>query len=168
MEENTKEYLLAEYAQIASSHFTTVQTISTFFRHYLLVMAIPGIAITYLFATPEIRLTVAQYHLDVFYFSGTIFAVVAIIGFLIFAYIVNLRLDAILYARTINGIRKSFYDSWAAPVSYKLRIRVLPQSTSAPSYVEPWYFSAVVAVFAVINSAYGSTSIQKKTHTPLI
>jgi len=42
---------------------------------------------------------------------GFIFICIAVVGFLVMIYIANLRMDAILYARTVNGIRKYFFDN---------------------------------------------------------
>jgi len=36
-----KEYLLSEYSNIAQAHFKTIDTISTFFRNYLVIVSIP-------------------------------------------------------------------------------------------------------------------------------
>jgi hypothetical protein len=79
---------------------------------------------------------------------------VALIGFGMFIYILNLRFDALLYARTVNGIRKHFYKKSTSELSYKLRIRVLPQSTQLPNYFEPRFFFPIILVFGLINSIY--------------
>lgn len=63
-------------------------------------------------------------------------------------------MDAILYARTINGIRKYFYDKADLDINTKLRTRVLPQSPSQPAYHEKVYFWPVVFPFAIFNSLY--------------
>ncbi len=80
--------------------------------------------------------------------------IISAVGFFVMLYVINLRLDVILYARAVNGIRKYFYDRGSMDLSWKLRTRVLPQSPSLPPYFEPWYFGPVILTFAFFNSAY--------------
>lgn len=83
---------------------------------------------------------------------GFIFICIAIVGFLVMIYIANLRMDAILYARTVNGIRKYFFDNAKNRLETKLRIRVLPQTPSLPGYFEAAFFLPVIISFAILNS----------------
>jgi len=148
-----EQYLLAEYSHIANAHFKTIDTISTFFKHYLVIMSIPISVIALIlsgqYATDELaKITVP---------SGPVsflLAAIAWAGFGVLLYIINLRLDAMLYARTINGIRKYFYDRGEVDIHSKLRMRVLPQSPQMPNYFEKGYFLPVVFVFAIINTSY--------------
>ena len=68
-------------------------------------------------------------------------------------YIINLRLDALLYARTVNSIRKFFYDRAQIGFFYKQRLRTLPQNAYQPAYLEV-YFLPVVLSFTFLNSSY--------------
>jgi uncharacterized HAD superfamily protein len=81
-------------------------------------------------------------------------SVISVVGYFVMLYVVNLRLDVVLYARAVNGIRKYFYDKGLPDLSYKLRMRVLPQSPTQPSYLEHSYFWPVIATFAFFNSTY--------------
>lgn len=91
-------------------------------------------------------------------FFGALSAIVslatAFVGFLVLIYIANLRMDAILYARTVNAIRKHFYDDADLNIEIKLRTRVLPQTASLPAYSEKSFFLPVVVSFAIFNSMY--------------
>ena len=149
-----EQYLLAEYEHIADAHFKMVDTISTFFKHYLVIMAIP-ISVLGLFLTGG--LTTDQpikIVLSLDPLLPGVFLAVAVAGLGVLLYIVNLRLDAMLYARTINGIRMYFYDRATIDIDRRLRMRVLPQSPQLPSYREIRYFMPVVVVFAIIDTAY--------------
>jgi len=150
-------YLLSEYSNIAQAHFKSIETISTFFRYYLLMMSIPISAVAILFQiTPEkseIIDIILKYHFPI---SILLFSI-SIVGLGVFCYITNLRLDTILYARVVNGIRKYFYDSADIDLNLKLRMRVLPQSPQLPPYFEKSFFLPVVLVFAVINTLYLSS-----------
>ncbi len=148
-----KEYLLSEYSNIAQAHFKTIETISTFFRNYLVIVSIPISVIAVLagvFAGPELLKTLLAMRIPL----SLIFLVVSLVGLGVLLYIASLRMDAILYARTINGIRKYFYDQAVLDFNTKLRMRVLPQSPSIPAYHEKAYFWPVVGSFAGFNTLY--------------
>jgi len=156
------EFLRKEYDNIAQAHFKTTGMISEYIKHYLTLVTIP------------FSVMVVLVNLDVFknaLASGTLnelsiipvallFLVISFIGFLFFWYIINLRMEALLYARTINGIRKYFYDNDKTldPISH-YRMRVLPQSPFIPGYREFYFFSPLVITFSILNSLYFYISI---------
>jgi len=150
-----KDFLLSEYQNIAQAHFKSTENISTFFRYYVLIMSIPISVIGYLFMSSEGELnflmTLGIYKLPLAIASLSLY----VIGLGVFCFIVNLRMDVILYARVVNGIRKHFYDDWDEDVNTKLRLRVLPQSPQLPSYFEGSFAVVAMLVFSVINSGYG-------------
>jgi len=148
-----KEYLLTEYSNIAEAHFKTIDTISTFFRNYLVIVSIPISLIAILasvFAGSEAVQAIFSIRVPL----SIILLAVALAGIGVLLYIVNLRMDAILYARTINGIRKYFYDVSGEDINLRLRTRVLPQSPHLPAYHEKMYFYPVVFSFGVFNTLY--------------
>ena len=93
---------------------------------------------------------------DILSYASMVFGIIALIGFLVMLYIINLRSDVILYARTVNSIRKYFYDRADMDPINVLRFRVLPQSTSQPSYFEPIYFLPVILAFGLFDSIYAA------------
>ncbi|MEW5815103.1 MAG: hypothetical protein AB1798_06865 [Spirochaetota bacterium] len=147
-------YLHQEYSHIAEAHFKTNETISTFFKHYLAIMAIP-IAITSYIITSEAKSPrynqVTGY---IIFLAGCLLIVISLAGFMVMLHIINLRLDSLLYARTVNGIRKFFYDSEDIDINIKLRMRTLPQTALLPAYYEKSYFLPVIFAFALLNSSY--------------
>lgn len=147
-----KEYLLSEYSNIAQAHFKTVDTISTFFRNYLIIVSIPIslIAILVSIFAGSVLKDILLIRIPL----SAILLTVSLAGVGVLFYIINLRMDAILYARTINGIRKHFYDKSELDINIKLRTRVLPQSPHQPAYHEKMYFGPVVFSFAVFNTLY--------------
>lgn len=149
-----KDFLLYEYSNIAQAHFKSIETISTFFRYYLLIMSIPISAVVVIFRFTQDRNTliniVQQYKVPI----GPVLFCISAIGFGVFLYIVSLRLDVIFYARVVNGIRKFFYDESDVDINLKIRMRALPQSPQLPSYWETYYFIPVVFVFGLMNSLY--------------
>ena len=153
-ESKFEKYLLSEYENIAQAHFKSIETISTFFRHYLLIMSIPLSAIAIfsrVFSSTEETLNIFEEYGKVI---SVILFCVSFAGIGVFCYITNLRLDTILYSRVVNGIRKYFYDESEIDINLKLRMRGLPQSPQLPQYYEGPYFLPVVVVFAIINTLY--------------
>jgi len=149
-----EDFLLKEYNNIAQAHFKSIETITSFFRYYLLIMSIPISAVAII---SQIILDKNQLANFISLYSVPITVVllgISFIGFLVCLYVSSLRLDAILYARTVNGIRKYFYDVSPIDINLKTRIRVLPQSPQMPPYCEKWLFLPVVAVFGILNSLY--------------
>jgi uncharacterized HAD superfamily protein len=153
-EKNFNKYLLSEYENIAEAHFRTIGAISAFFRYYLLIAAFPmtllGVLIGFSLSL-SLRRILSTFGL----LFSTIFFLVAIVGLFVLLYVISLRMDAILYSRTVNGIRKYFYDNAKGiDIETKLRIRVLPQSPYLPRYSEGRYFLPVVLTFASMDSFY--------------
>ncbi len=118
-------------------------------------MSIPisviGYLLVYSAGEPSFLETLGRYDIPVAIASLSLYA----IGLGVFCFIVNLRMDVILYARAVNGIRKHFYDERDEDINTKLRHRVLPQSPQLPSYFEGSFALIAMLVFSVINSGYG-------------
>src|SRR5437879_4621839 len=103
------KYLLSEYQNIAEAHFKTNEAISSFFKYYLTILAVPVSLIGLLIGLASregLLFVISSLRLPAFLLCIAI----AITGFLVLAHLINLRMDAVLYARVINGIRKYFYD----------------------------------------------------------
>ena len=156
--DNLNDYLKEEYKNIAEAHFRTNEGIASFFRYYLLIMSAP-IAVLAAFVGlrgdfAALTSVVANYRVVILAVSGAI----AVVGFCVMLYVVNLRHDAVLYARTVNAIRKHFYDklgeSLGSDIGPRLWARVLPQSRWEPKYFEGRYFVPVILAFAIFNTLY--------------
>jgi len=147
-----EHFLFSEYSNIAQAHFKSIETVTTFFRYYLLIASVPISFVGILFQT---RFNGFFSAIDLYRLpTGILFIIISIIGILVSCYVINLRLDAILYARVVNGIRKYFYDNFDESIILKNWLRVLPQSPQLPPYLEGGLFFPVVAVFGIINSCY--------------
>ena len=159
------DFLLAEYENIAKAHFNAQEILSRWVRFYFLVVAAP--------------LTVLAIQsgkggpIDILK-AGSFFSVLAglisIIGMFISFIIFDIRLDAALYARSVNGIRQYFLQNatveearhipqypsgQAANAADAVSCVVLPTDTTKPSLtdlsINGWIF---VLMFAFINSLY--------------
>jgi hypothetical protein len=80
--------------------------------------------------------------------------IIGALGLCVMIYTINLRFDALLYARTINGIRKYFAEKSELNINQLFNYHVLPLSIYRPPYFEPSYFLIVVFGFALINTGY--------------
>lgn len=143
-----------EYEHIAEAHFRTIEAISSFFRYYLIIMSLPLTTLGAFLAFAGKDEKTLDYIEKISPYAAVAFGVVAFIGFFTMLYIINLRFDVILYARTVNAIRKYFYDRGDIDSINILRLRVLPQSPYKPSYFERAYFSPVILTFGFFNSLY--------------
>ena len=150
-----KEFQLKEYENVAKAHHETVNQVSVFFRYYLIIISTPSVFLAFItkldFQIPTNFIFIKIITL--------IFLVLSIIGFCLFIFIVNLRTDAILYARTVNGIRNFFYENSELKNLSDLKYRVLPTNTTKPKYFEKSHFLSVIFTFSIINSLYFILSI---------
>ena len=106
-----KDFLLTEYNNIIQTHFKSIETISTSFRYYLLIMTVP-ISVTVVLpqfsqgSTP--LLNIWQ---DYQRYIAAISMIIALVGLGVSCFIINLRMDSVLYARVVNSIRYEFYNN---------------------------------------------------------
>lgn len=140
------QFLLQEYSNIAQAQFKTIDTMSSFFENYLLIMSVP-VTVALL---PLSSLNID----DIRTFGAIALALISLVGLLVLFYVANLRMDATLYARTINALRKHFYDRLPGDFSSGLATRVLPQTHTQPPYHERFYFGPVAGAFAAIDAGY--------------
>ena len=147
------DFLKSEYEHVANAHFRAIQTITSFFRHYLLIMSLPASVFIFVLKEPGSQSTIQTMK----YFRipiATGLSLVSAVGLFVFLYIMNLRMDAVLYARVINSIRKHHFDRSEIDIWTQLRMRILPQSSRFPRYFEGSYFIWVVFVFGIVNAIY--------------
>lgn len=149
------DFLLCEYDNIAEAHFKTIETISEFLKHYLTIISIPLtilIIIVNVFSRQAAASSAVPQAVSVF---GILFGIISFVGMMVLWYVTNLRMDALLYARTVNGIRKYFYDQDARlDLPTKNKLRVLPQSPLLPIYREFSFFGPLVLIFSSLNTVY--------------
>lgn len=145
-------FQIKEYEKIAEAHFKNLEAVALFFRYYLLIMALPLSAFGFLFA--DAFKGTHTLHPDLLTAVAVFFGVISAAGVCMLVYIANLRMDALLYARAVNTVRRYFYDGADLHESYKQLIRYLPRTDSQPPYDEGAFFSAVVFSFALFDTVY--------------
>jgi len=148
-----EKFLLAEYDNIAKAHFNTVNSVSTFFRYYLLIVALPFPVVALLFRSSDpntLRMFAAEFKLAVPIFT----TVIAFVGICVMGYTAHLRTSATIYARTVNGIRDYFTRRSGLSEEEEAKIKVLPRTTERPTYREWFSFGFVVVTFILIDLSY--------------
>lgn len=148
------DFLLAEYGSITQAYFNTTTAIATFFKNYLIIVGLPIPVFVFLLTQSTRNGALPEIPDNLVFFIPTIGVLIGVLGLFVMIFVVNLRLDALLYARTVNGLRRYFYDRSAIEYPEELQMRVLPRSIHLPRYFEWHYFLPVVAVFALLNAVY--------------
>jgi hypothetical protein len=145
--ENTSSFegfLLKEYENIANAHFESQKQLALFFRYYMLF-----------FSVPFLLLSLFEKRSSVLFIDYTVFnyilIVLAIIGLFFYWFAISLKYEAILYARTVNGIRNYFYNKLNDPKFEKV-IRALPKDTTIPRYKSLW--NPLMIIIILMNTAY--------------
>jgi uncharacterized HAD superfamily protein len=153
------EFQKVEYARIAEAHFKAIEAITFFFRYYLLVMSLPVsiAAVLFSFAARGLDFDRATV-ITLFEFTSPILMVVGFVGFCMLMYIINIKMDVVLYSRVVNSIRKFFYDLYDSDHTNKMLMRQLPQSASIPAYGD-MPFGFVVLAFALFDTLYISFGV---------
>jgi hypothetical protein len=143
---NDAEFFKKEYELISNAHFNVSERVTSFFRYILLIYSAPLI----LFTDRVIKEN--NYNI-----RGCVFVLISIVGLFIMLYISQLRIESILYARTVNGIRKLFYDN---EKDIKLfHYSVLPIQKEKPSFYDGSQFIWIIITIALIDTAYSLAGI---------
>ena len=150
------DFLLAEYENIAKAYFDVKNSVSSFFRYYLLVMSIP---ISLLMV---VVLKFENFYTDgimthFMYISAIAFIVISLAGHFMTKYIISAGLNSKIYAEQVNDIRGYFvsyrkqnggiYCSGVLPI----KAREIKCDSDSLGYL----FCSTV----VINTFYFSTSV---------
>jgi uncharacterized HAD superfamily protein len=151
------DFLLAEYAHIADAHFKTNETISGLFQQYFTIVALPFTALVVAISLEPARAAITTNAGPSLIAATVLFLVIALIGFMVLVHMSNLRFDTLLYARSINALRKHYYDLTNDPdLASKSMMRVLPQSHLMPRYLEGFegLMPPFVVTLTVVNTIY--------------
>lgn len=142
--------MLQEYSTIAQSFFSLYTQLNETLRTYLTLMTAGAAAATFLLQIlPKLYVVPASFN-DL-RLLGLLFVFLSFLGLAACLALIGLRTEMLLYARTINGVRRYFY-------SRSPHIRpfiVLPITSFKPDYYEGApspYFWQIILVGAV-NSA---------------
>ncbi len=150
-EKHISEFMLSEYEHISNAHFESGKSINSFFRYYLLIMSAP--AFIFLIFDKKIEDITKMFNgedLGVNKYICFFFIIISFVGYFIFMYIVNKKMEVILYARTVNGIRNYFKTRSEIDVE---KFLVLPTDVNKPSYFKLSGFYMILPI-GIINSVF--------------
>lgn len=136
------DFLLSEYENIAKAHFEAQKQFAVFFRYYILFASVPILILTAVGKDNEI------FKNNVF---GYILLFLGFVGFFFYLFVINLKNEAVLYSRTVNGIRKYFYDNMPNP-QLATSIRVLPTDIKKPKYFNAT--NPVLIIMIILNTLF--------------
>lgn len=160
--EKFERFLLAEYDHIADAHFETGKQVSKFFNYYLLILAAPVIIVTLIqnkkldsIINPTQDKDVTILH----WLIISILLIIALVGFALCWIVVELQLDSILYARTVNGIRNYFYTEANLPPAVEKATRVLPKDVGKPGFFSYRHLGLIVGTFSLVNTAFVTAAL---------
>lgn len=147
------DFLLSEYDHISNAHFEMTKQVSLFLRYYLLIMSAPAFIFTiYGKDVDSLRKILTGQDFGISNYIAYFCLLISIIGLLVCMYMIKLKHNGILYARTVNGIRNYFYSQKNLGEAQSTVI-VLPIITSKPKYFNT-SFLPIVTIFALIDSFY--------------
>jgi hypothetical protein len=144
-------FLLKEYEKIVEAFFDAREVTSRWVKYYLLVAAAPFSFIAFIYKEDPSKFNISNLPDTLAY----LFLLVGVIGLCLACIIINSGTDSILYARTVNGIRK-FYMDQACKKNCDLRpYIVLPCDVSVPKYLSlGGELSLIILISGLINSVY--------------
>lgn len=153
------DFLLAEYENVAKAFFNTYELGAKWIRYYMLIAAVPFAFITVvyrekggfnLFDIKEDTIAVA-------------FLIVGMLNVFVSYIIIDLRLDSVLYARTVNGVRKYFVaNEFTGQENFEKKQEdflrkyvVLPIDINKPLFFKRGGdLSVLVLIMGIVNSFY--------------
>ena len=147
------EFQLEEYKNISNSHFESIKQVSVFFRYYLLILAAPIVVFNFISNSQGgIQSFLGGKQAPIYYdIAFSYLVLVSLIGLFIFFYVVNLRHDAILYAKSVNKVRRYFYENSSLLIDEYEQYLTLPIVSTEPKYSQKTFFLPLLMVFSIIN-----------------
>ena len=145
------DFMLEEYKNISSAFFDISSKVVSFFKYILIIYSVPIIALNEPISTIS---RIKRSDINPIIFIG-----ISIIGLFVLMYIIKLRNEALLYARTINGVRRFFYDQELMKmdddekIMFTNNFNILPTQKEKPSFTDK-QFLWIVRTLSVINSFY--------------
>ena len=161
------DFFLIEYDKLAQAHFSAHDNLSRWVRFYFLVVAAPlsFLVLVQSSLSKQGQITFFNFIPD---YISIFLILVGIIGTFISLIIFDIRLDAALYARAVNGIRKYFLDNNSLRTSEVSKYVVMPTDSNKPSLTNPSINGYIfIFMFSIINSLYicgGSGYLGMRAH----
>jgi hypothetical protein len=145
------DFLLSEYNNISTAHFNMKNSISQFFRYYILIASVP-------ITVSLVYLNKPSFNADLIPATNTLLAfvcfLITFVGFGLMMYVLSMNFTATLYAQQVNGIRYFFYECSDADRLILEKIRKLPVDVKEPQYSLNSSINWLLITFSAMNSFY--------------
>ena len=141
MNKDASDFMIQEYDQIASAYFGLRDQVNDWFKSYLSLIGLPLTVLAAVFRLSGQELTASIGQLpDV---VSVLLVLIALLGLFVVLNIVSMRMEMILYARTINGVRRYFGEmdmrtGKAHGRGELSEFLILPTSDAVPPFFESW------------------------------
>jgi hypothetical protein len=157
-QKTTTEFMKQEYTGICQAFGDLYNVILRVLNFYLLLAAVPFTVAAIIFKSPESQLSLENLPLSL----AALLLLVSFLGLLITSSMTHLRMEQILYAKTINCIRRYFCET---DINLEKKIDnylTLPITDELPPFLELWrslfwqvtliaFIDAVYLLVALIN-----------------
>jgi hypothetical protein len=132
MNTESKEFMITEYDKISSAYFGLRDQVNEWFKAYLTLVGLPLTILAAVIKIAEGSLSASIINLpDI---VAGLLILVSLLGLFVTISIISMRMEMILYARTINCVRRFFANSDNTLVQFL----VLPTSDAMPPFYESW------------------------------
>jgi hypothetical protein len=132
MNKDSSDFMITEYDRISTEYLGLQVQVNDWFKAYLTIVGFP---LTVLAAA--LKLGTADITASINFLPDVVAAVlilVSLLGFFVTISIIAMRMEMILYVRTINIIRRFFGEKDKKLVLFF----ILPTSDKLPPFYEPW------------------------------
>ncbi len=147
MNKDASDFMLEEYQQIAAAYFGLRDQLNNWFRVYLSLLAVPLTALALVLQITQPSQTPGL--TDLPELISVILLAIAVLGFFTILMVVSTRTEMIMYARTINHVRKYFADLSTQGTGVALDgYLVLPSTDQYPRFYEPFHSTFIMVVMA--------------------
>jgi hypothetical protein len=132
MNKDSSDFMITEYDRISNAFFGLRDQINEWFKAYLTLVGFPLTVLAAVLKFGDNNISAPLTNLpDIV--SGLLI-LVSFLGFFLTLTIISMRMEMILYARTINGVRCYFADQDNKLIPFL----ILPTSDATPPFYESW------------------------------
>ncbi len=148
-------FMIEEYKNISNAHYNIGNSISQFFRYYLILMSVVIALFPVLFSSKFSEYNIIKSHvMEIERYIIPIFLIsFSLIGTFTVFFMSGLKANETLYARTVNGVRKYFKNERASDCENIVKYLYLPTNTSFPKSKYS-FFCYIVWSMVLINTLY--------------